>query len=53
VQAGEGRMMMRMIVVQVLQGQVMKRKNFNIFTKIMTLFVIFLGLLAYDFHNFY
>ena len=41
-------MMIRMIIVQVIQGQIMNRKTFSPLKKVMVLFIIFLGLLSYD-----
>lgn len=49
----DGKMIVRMIVIQLVQGQIMNRKQIKPLFKILFLFVLFFALLAYDLRNFY
>ena len=46
-------MIVRMIVVQLVQGQIMKRKQIKPFVKILFLFILFFAMLGYDLRSFY
>jgi hypothetical protein len=49
----EGKMFLRMIVVQAIQSKIINRKTFSFSKKIVFLFLIFLGMLGYDIFQFF
>ncbi len=51
--AQDGRMLIRMLGVQTAQSFILNRKNLKLGFKILTVFLIFLALLAYDLHHFF
>ena len=49
----EGKVIFRMIVVQAIQGKIIARKKMNPIIKVILLFLIFIGMLAWDLQNFF
>ena len=51
--AQDSRMLIRMLGVQTAQSFILNRKGFRLGTKILTVFLIFFALLAYDLNHFF